>query len=135
MPNSVQSRLKRASPVEAVPREAVPHQRDGSFIAVARNQFGDRMAAHPDGSVLAVGVAEHGLGRDDAFESVVHAPRSLTSRAIAARSSAIPAPLWAEVASTSGWAAGCLASAAAVAARSAASSASFTWSALVSTTW
>jgi hypothetical protein len=63
-----------------------------------------------------------------------HRPRSVSSRAMAARSSGMPPPPCAEVASVSGNAAGCRLRAAVVASRQAASSAGFTSSALVSTT-
>ena len=118
---------------EAAAGEAVPQQRDRPLVAVTRDQLTDGMAAHPNDPALAVGVAEHGLRGHNSFEPIAHAPRSLMSRAMAARSSGMPAPVRAEVASSSGWAAGCLAIAAWVAAKSGARS--FTWSALVSTTW
>ena len=71
-----------------------------------RDEIVDGMAAHPDRAGVAVGVAQHGVGGDDAFEAVVHTPRSAFSRAIAARSSGMPSPVRDEVVSTCGKAAG-----------------------------
>src|SRR5439155_14875891 len=120
---------------EAVAGETLPHQGDGALIAALFDQLSDRMTAHQHDAGFGIVVAEHGLARDDAVESITHgvAPRSFNSRAIAARNSGMPAPLRAEVGSTSGKAAGCLVSAAWIAVTRAASSASGTWSALVST--
>ena len=87
---------------EAFARKALPQERDRPFISVPCGQLADRMAAHPDEAVLAVRMAEHGLRRHHAFEAVAHALRSLISRTIAARNSGMPAPVRAEVASTSG---------------------------------
>src|SRR5207244_9601601 len=74
--------------------------------------------------------AAHHFGPDFRIPASRYHVRSANSRATAARSSGTPAPVWAEVASTSGKAAGRLASAAAVAATRAESSAGCTWSAL-----
>jgi len=47
--------------------KAVPQQRDRPLVAVMRNQIADGMPAHPNNALLAVGMAQHGLRRDDPF--------------------------------------------------------------------
>ncbi len=100
------------------------------FTQARRAQPGPRAA---DARVGRTGLPA--LPRDQAGLSVQVAARSARSRAMAARSSGMPAPVRAEVASTCGNAAGCFASAAAIVSIRAASSTGFTWSALVSTIW
>ena len=68
-------RLNHASPREVLARKAFPHQRHRGFEAL-RHQIGNRMPAHPDDAALAVGMAQHRLGRHHAFKSVGHS-RSL----------------------------------------------------------
>src|SRR6516164_5969941 len=79
------------------------------------------------------GAHQTGKPNQQAERTRHHELRSSSSRAIAARSSAMPVPEREEVASTFGKAAGCFASTASVSAMQLASSEAFTWSALVST--
>ncbi len=80
----------------------------------------------------AAGAHQAGQANQNAMHP--HQLRSSSRRTMAARSSGMPAPLRDDVASTSGNAAGWLASAAVVSAMRASSSACLTWSALVRTT-
>src|ERR1700759_57475 len=77
--------------------------------------------------------AHHACQRNQDAIYPRHQRLSSISRTMAARNSGMPLPERDEVASTSGKAAGCLASAAAVSARRLSRSPAFTWSALVST--
>ncbi len=63
--------LDQSARGQLLARESVPDDRDRALEAVMRDELVDGVAAHPDGAAVAVGVAQHGVGRDDAFQSAV----------------------------------------------------------------
>ena len=59
-------------PRETLAGEPIPKERDRSLITMADDKIADVVAAHPDQAVLAIGMAEHGPGRNHLFESIAH---------------------------------------------------------------
>ena len=73
---------------EAVAGETLPHQGDGALIAALFDQLSDRMTAHQHDAGFGIVVAEHGLARDDAVESITHGVLHVPSTAARLRRAA-----------------------------------------------
>ena len=56
---------------QAVAGETLPKQRNGALVMIFRDEFVDRVAAHPEDAGRAVGMAEDGLGGDDSGEPAI----------------------------------------------------------------
>ena len=57
--------------IQPLAGEPLPQQPDRAVIAEARDEVGQRMAAHPQNAARAVAVAQHRLGGDEPGETAV----------------------------------------------------------------